>query len=203
MNSTNYSLSKQELRNALYFGEFKSSAYLLAEEQYHQWIKWKIFDDDAIARMVEVEFTSECMVSILDGKIGGKSASRIDNAYKDYEGVFNVRHELEHRFRFVMDQVAANFNSDFSDFVFFDKRLVYTFLMFIYDLTIGLDAPMANKTKGKKLNIDQVSSIKLASKYIKDRTAPENVLNSTDRRTTNPKERAILFNYLKKTVADA
>jgi hypothetical protein len=203
MNSTNYNLSKQELRNAMYFGEFKSSAYMLAEEQYHRWTQWKIFDDDAIARMVEVEFTSECMVSMLEGKIGGKSGSRIDKAYKNFDEQFDERAELERRFRFVMEQIAAHFGSGYSDFVFFDKRLAYTFLIFVYDLCFGLDAPMTKKGKADKLNPEQVSDIKLASERISKRTAAEAVLNSTDRRTTNPKERTILFNYLKKSVAHA
>jgi hypothetical protein len=75
--------------------------------------------------------------------------------------------------------------------------------MFVYDLCFGLDTPMAKKGKADKLNPDQVSDIKLASERIRERTAPETVLNSTDRRTTNPKERTILFNYLKKLVAHA
>jgi hypothetical protein len=203
MNSTNYNLSKQELRNALYFGEFKSSAYLLAEEQYHRWTRWNVFDDDAIARMVEVEFTSECMVSMLDGKIGGKSASRIDKAYENFDEKFIMRPELERRFRFVMEQVATHFDSDFADLVFLDKRLIYTFLLFVYDLSIGLSTPMTKRTKGKALKAEQISAIKTASERIKKRTAPENVLVSTDRRTTNPKERGILFNYLKKLAAHA
>lgn len=203
MNSTNYSLSKQELRNAMYFGEFKSSAYLLAEEQYHNWKQWMIFDDDAIARMLEVEFISECMVSMLEGKIGGKSASRIDKAYENYDEQFDERAELERRFRFVMEQVETHFGSNFSDFVFFDKRLAYTFLMFVYDLCFGFDTPMTKKGKANKITPDQVSDIKLASERINKRTAPEPVLNSTDRRTTNPKERTILFNYLKKLVPHA
>ena len=203
MNSTNYSLTKQELRNAEYYGEFKSCAYLLAEEQYHRWLKWKIFDDNDIARMVEVEFTSDCLVSMLEGKIGGKSASRIDNAYEKYDEQFDGRSELENRFRFVMEQVEVHFGSNLSDFVFINKRLAYTFLLFIYDLTFGLDIPITKKAKGKALIPAQIAGIKLANDRIKNRTAPEDVLSSTDRRTTNPKERGVLFSYLKKSVSHA
>lgn len=50
----------------------------------------------------------------------------------------------------------------------------------------------------------QVSQIKLASERIKMRTVPEPVLDASDRRTTNPKERNELFNYLLQLVkADA
>lgn len=203
LNSTNFNLSKQELRNALYYGEFKSSAYLLAEEHYPKWRQWNVFDDNEIARMVEVEFTSECMVSMLEGKISGKSASRIDNAYKKFDEQFDLRPELERRFLFVMEQVTTHFGSDFADLVFLDKRLIYTFLLFVYDLSIGLSTPMSKRTKGRDLKTKQIAAIKNVSERIKKRTAPEKVLISTDRRTTNPKERAILFNYLKKFAAHA
>ncbi len=203
MNATNYSLTKQELRNAGHFGEFKSCAYSLAAEQLHRWRQWKIFTEDDIARMSEVEFTSECILSILDEKIAGKSAARIDNAYEKYDEEFAERVEIEHRFRFVMDQVDEKFSSDFSDFVFFKKTLVYTFLMFVYDSTIGFDTVLTKKAKGKSLSTGQVSAIKLASDRIKNRIAPQDVLDSTDRRTTNPKERTHLFNYLKKLASHA
>lgn len=203
MNATNYSLTKQELRNASYFGEFKSCVYSLAAEQYHRWGQWKIFSEDDIARMVEVEFISECLLSMLEGKIGGKSAGRIDGAYEKYDEQFGERSEVERRFRFVMDQVEAHFSSDFSDFVFFKKTLIYTLLMFVYDCGFGLDAPLDGKVKGAALRSDQVGAIKLASERIKKRTAPESVLVSTDRRTTNPKERKHLFDYLKKLIAHA
>jgi hypothetical protein len=41
MNSTNYSLTKQELRNAHYYGELKTAAYQLAAEQLQRWREWK------------------------------------------------------------------------------------------------------------------------------------------------------------------
>lgn len=203
MNATNYSLTKQELRNAGYFGEFKSCAYSLAAEQYHRWGQWEIFSEDDIARMVEVEFISECLLSMLEGKIGGKSAEQIDGAYEKYDERFENRSEIERRFRFVMDQVESHFSSDFSDFVFFKKTLIYTLLMFVYDCAFDLTAPWVAKVKGSTLSPDQVRAIKLASERIKRRTAPEPVLVSTDRRTTNPKERAQLFNYLKKLTTHA
>jgi len=37
MNSTGYKLSKQELRNAEFYGEFKQTMYALANEQLNRW----------------------------------------------------------------------------------------------------------------------------------------------------------------------
>ena len=45
-------------------------------------------------------------------------------------------------------------------------------------------------------NNNKVNELKVKSDRINDRTAPNNVLEATDRRTTNPKEREILHKYL-------
>ena len=67
MNSTGYKLNSQELRNAEFYGQFKTLAYQLATEQLNRWQNWKIFSPDQIARMNEVELTSEFMLLISHG----------------------------------------------------------------------------------------------------------------------------------------
>ncbi|MBM4066828.1 MAG: DUF262 domain-containing protein [Planctomycetes bacterium] len=95
MNSTTYGLTKQELRNSEYFGEFKSSAYLLAAEQLKRWRTWKSFTEDDIARMNEVEHTSECMIAILNGALSGKSQPIIHSFYSKYDEKFDFREAVE------------------------------------------------------------------------------------------------------------
>lgn len=200
MNSTNYTLTKQEQRNALYFGEFKTSMYNLAAEQLQRWRKWKTFTEDDIARMNEVEHTAECALVIINRKLTGKSASRIDKAFKDYDETFPQRKEIENRFRFIMDSIDNTFGALVPDFVFFKKTLIYTFFSFLYDLQFGFHRPLAKHPKPKQFSSTEISQIKLTSNRIRTRTAPEPVLDASDRRTTNPKERSILFDYLQKTV---
>lgn len=55
---------------------------------------------------------------------------------------------------------------------------------------------MDNKTDAKKIAAGTINDLKVKSDRINDRTAPKNVLDATDRRTTNPKEREILHKYL-------
>src|ERR1700674_3712817 len=59
MNATGLKLNSQELRNAAYFGEFKTSMYAIAAEQLSRWRKWRIFSEGQLSRMSEVEITSE------------------------------------------------------------------------------------------------------------------------------------------------
>jgi uncharacterized protein with ParB-like and HNH nuclease domain len=62
MNATGVKLNDQELRNAKFFGEFKTLCYNAATERLDQWRRWAIFKERNIARMEEVELTSEFFV---------------------------------------------------------------------------------------------------------------------------------------------
>src|SRR5437764_10209312 len=67
LNQYSVPLNTQELRNGKYFGFFKQSAYRLAHTYVDFWRKHKLFSERAMARMTEVEFTSELMIAALDG----------------------------------------------------------------------------------------------------------------------------------------
>ena len=85
MNSTSFTVNKQELRNSGFFGEFKTSIYELATEQLHRWRKWRVFTEDNLSRMGEVELSTECVEVIIRNEISGKSPTRLDKLYEDYD----------------------------------------------------------------------------------------------------------------------
>jgi hypothetical protein len=201
MNSTTYSLTKQELRNSEFFGEFKTAAYSLAAEQLERWRRWKTFTEQDIARMSEVEHTSECLILITSGKLSGKSSARITDFYKKYDDKLKERKEIKNRFRTVMDFIDSHFQTSHGGFVLCKKKTLYTFFAFIYDLLFGLEQLKAGSSKKPKvISHRTISRIIEANDMIRDRKAPLPVLESTDRRTTNPKERNILFNFLKDSI---
>lgn len=201
MNSTSYSVNKQELRNSEFFGEFKTSVYNLAAEQLQRWRTWRIFNEDNISRMAEVEMTTECIDVIIKKGISGKSPANLDKLYRDYDEEYNNREEIEKRFRDVMEIINEHFSANPAEFVFFKKTLFYTFFSFIYHLKYDF-SPCDTKVNPKSISVNQVSNIKLVNERLKSRTSPQSVLDATDRRTTNPKERKALFNYLKRIVVD-
>jgi hypothetical protein len=197
MNSTNYTLKKQELLNAQFFGEFKTSQYNLAAEQLERWRGWKTFTEDEIARMQEVELTSELSISIIEGSILGKSSAQIENYYKRKDEKYDEREEVEKRIRDTLNFIYQNFLGNKNDFVFFKKTIFYTFFIACYDLLYGLNASSTMPKIANKIAQTTVNDLKVKGDRIRERTAPSNVLEATDRRTTNPKERKDLFNYLK------
>lgn len=202
MNSTSFTVNKQELRNSEYFGQFKTSVYNLAAEQLHRWRKWKVFTEDNISRMNEVELTTECINAMIDGEISGKSPSRLDKLYSIYDEEYPIREEAEMRFRHIMDLIDDYFNSNAREFVFLKKTLFYTFFCFLYYSSYEFKN-LTENIKPNSLTPDKIGRIKLINDRLKNRTAPQNVLHATDRRTTNPKERKDLFDYLIQQVNNA
>lgn len=195
MNSTSYTVNKQELRNAEFFGNFKTSVYNLAAEQLQRWRKWGIFSEDDISRMAEVELTSECIDLMIIKTIAGKSPTRIDKLFSTLDGEFLGREESEKRFRYVMDVIDDSFGANPKDIVFLKKTLFFTLFAFLYSKIFELK-DLNIDAKPKAPNVVTIGKIKLASERLKARTAPQNVLEATDRRTTNPQERKDLYNYL-------
>mgnify|MGYP001572352624 CR=1 FL=1 len=152
-----------------------------------------------------MELTVECVLTIINGAISGKSRVAIDNAFEKYDDVFKERNIVEQRFREVIDIIYKNFEGSSSEFAFFKNTLIYTFFSFIYDLTFRLNMPISKSSRQRRLSAADIGGIEHASKKIQTRSTsvPTDVLNATDRRTTNPKERKILFKYLKSCVKNA
>ena len=68
--------------------------------------------------------------------------------------------------------------------------------MTIYDSLYGISSGVNKKIAPKSMSSARIQALKQKGDRIKDRSAPDEVLEATDRRTTNPKERDILFKYL-------
>jgi len=199
LNSTNYTLNKQELRNATYYGDFKSSALLLSAEQLHRWREWNTFSNDDISRMHEVELTSECMIAIAESKISGKSPKRLDDAYKIWDDIFPGRQEIQRRFRSALDEISTNFANLNSNSPLLKKGLIYTLILVVTDALFPLSTSVSKRAIKAKITPASWEKLAKFSNALASRTAPTAVLEAADRRTTNPKERKALFDYLKKS----
>lgn len=86
LNLNNAKLTDQEIRNALFQGDFKKMAYDLSEEFEDEfYIKYGILSVTNIKRMVDAEFTSELLGSILRGLTNKKD--KLDELYRDYDSM--------------------------------------------------------------------------------------------------------------------
>lgn len=202
MNASGVKLNSQEIRNALYTGPFKTTAYELALEQIERWKSWKVFKPMEIARMLEAELVSEFMIAMLNKGIVGKIQSGIDAIYKKYEEInFSESKEISMRFRAVMDTIEDTFNTEQPQSVLTQRTLFYALFILLYDLQFGIDSlGKRKKHKVRAITKQQASLIEKLGNNIAQGKAPRGVITAYQKHTTNIKSRTSLFDYLKKNV---
>ena len=201
MNSTGFKLNGQELRNAKYFGEFKTSMFRLAAEQLYRWERWGIFSWDKIARMQEVEITSEFAQLMLSG-LTGKSQRALDNLYEAKDSQFPERKEVERRFQNVMDLLDTQFPNGLAQSAFTNRAPFYALFAVIYDAIYGIGKKV-KKVKPRKLPSDFNQNVTAVSDAITNGAVAKRVLNALERRTTHPGSRKTVVTFLKRQLLGA
>jgi hypothetical protein len=110
LNSTGLALGNQELRFARRPGPFSELCYRLARGNQRRWSAWRLFREQDIARMREVEFTSELVLLLLDG-IERTGKKEIDEAYASRRLTEEEAASAEKNFQYIMDSLDPVFGS--------------------------------------------------------------------------------------------
>ncbi len=197
LNSTGVKLNAQELRNAAYFGDFKTTVYRLAAEQLTRWRAWKLFSESQLTRMLEDEFVSECLMLIMGGLVA-KSQKTIDKTYDDYDDELVNKGELEKRFRAVMEEIDTKMGSFISDSVFRRTILFYPLFTSFYGKMYGLNSDLSKKAKITPVTKVWIDGVRAKGKKISEGTAPENILAYLKGSTNALANRKALYDYLSK-----
>jgi hypothetical protein len=142
--------------------------------------------------MEEVELTSEFALLMLTG-VGKKEQPAITNAYKRYEEQFPQGREVARRFHAVMDFIEDNFDVRVTPFA--SKALFYSLFGAVYDLQFGIGTDVVREGP-KGIGKDRVSWMRSAAERISEKTAPDQVVEATERRTTDAGSRQRLIGYL-------
>lgn len=201
MNSTGLKLNAQELRNAAYFGEFKTSMYAISAEQLPRWRKWRIFSEAQISRMQEVEITSEFAQLMIKG-IVGKTQKAIDNLYGDLEDEWAERAESERRFRHCMEDMDSALGADLANTAFTNRAAFHALFSAVYDAAFEIGSLLKRK-KPELLSADFKARVLKISDAIRAAKAPDKVMEALARRTTHKDSRKTVIDYLKKQLCDA
>lgn len=201
MNSTGVRLNYQELRNAEFIGVFKRFAYRIAYEQLNRWRAWEIFSETEIARMQEVEETSDLIMLMFEG-LRSKSQPALDKFYKNYEDDFPYQQEIEKRFNIVMDRINDLLGEKIKATEFTRKALFNTLFMFIYDLSYGLNSKIENSAPAKLPN-DLGNAIIKASTRIKQGNLSDDLIKVLRGATANKASRIKRLAFVKEQLTDA
>jgi hypothetical protein len=169
LNMNGVPLNQQELRNGKYFGLFKNSSYELALTYLEFWRRHKIFSEQSIARMLEVELTSELLIAGNEGMQDKKNS--INSFYEAWEESYPNQKKETRRFNETLGVISETFASD--GLVGTDFRrppLFYSLYCVVYHHTFGL--PDIDKaTPRKRLTRDQRESLREAVTFLSEKIA--------------------------------
>ena len=194
MNSTGLKLNSQELRNAAYFGEFKTSMYSISAEQLRRWRKWRIFTEAQISRMAEVEITSEFAQLMIRG-IVGKTQKGIDNLYAELEDAWRERAEVERRFRHCMEDMDSAIGADLANTAFTNRAAFHGLFCAVYNAAFEIGSSL-KKQKAEPLPTNFRARVLKVSDSVSAAKAPDRVLEALARRTTHKDSRKTFIDYL-------
>jgi hypothetical protein len=170
------------------------------------WRKHKVFSEQSIARMLEIELTSELLIAGLEGMQDKKKS--IDSFYEKWELTYPSQAKEETRFKEIMKTISEVFVDDTlaaSDF----KRspLFYTLYCVVYHHLFGLPgiqrhSPKKHLTKDGHDGLrDAVASLSEKIDNAKDPTLPipqkyKAFIAACQRQTDNIIPRKIRFDSL-------
>jgi hypothetical protein len=195
LNSTGEKLTKQELRNAEFFGEFKTVMYELALEQLERWRDWGVFSGDEIARMKEVELTSDFVVTMIY-EFGGKSQKAISDAYKEFDESFPYSKQAIRRFQTTMDAVDELLGDSLSKTVF-TREIWFIVLVTCLYQRLYPDTPISVRSKPARLPRTLKSRLLEASDRIKEDTSlPPDLLDAIRGASSDKKSRLARLEFV-------
>jgi hypothetical protein len=166
LNTHSVKLNAQELRNGRFFGPFKRTAYDLAVQHLEFWRQQRIFSETAIARMNEVELTSELLVLMLDGLQDKKAY--LDDFYSKFDETFSDRETITSRFKTTIDGITASCGDFLVDTEFRRPPMFYTLFGVVAHRIFGLPGVELNTPKKGKLSTPDADALSNGIRKLSD-----------------------------------
>lgn len=126
MNSNAANVNKQEVRNAKYWGDFKTSVYTVASKVRDFFIDYNIFTSKLLSRMKDMEYISSLFILAMEG-CSNETPSKIDKYYKDYDKGFINSQDIE-------TLIYETFVIIRNIFELVDENIIYRNPTYLYDL---------------------------------------------------------------------
>lgn len=141
LNTYTLTLNRQERLNAKWFGYFKQTAYTLAAEEsaLAAWRHLKVFGDRQIARMKEVELTSDVLAATVEGI---SDITKISVAYQKYDAEFDNRQEKSHQFRAMLSWLVNELSGTIKVTKFRSRAWFYSLAVAAADALYGIPGGM-------------------------------------------------------------
>lgn len=188
LNATGTKLKDQELRNAQFYGYFKTVSYDLAAEHIDFWLTRKIFTHDAMSRMTEVQFTSELLGVIIEGP-AGLSQKNLNRLYEDNDANAEFAHNAPHRFRRIVNFLDEHL--PWKDLGIFSRTSMF------YPMFCAVHKSMPASERGKRWEASvKWKTILANARRLQSGNVPVRIRDSIGSQPTNEKERMSLITFL-------
>lgn len=194
MNSTGYRLNHQELRNARYYGEFKTFVYDLSSEQLRRWRLWGIFNETELSRMEEAQMISEFAIMLLRRAIVGRSQLMITRYYRMFDKAFPEKDSILDKIRRTFDVLEDLLGESLKDLIFRRKTLFYALFAAIHETHFGLSK---SKSAPSKISKRRLTKLLEVNRDFVAGKVPRHALDASQRRTTSLESRRSVFNYVR------
>jgi len=166
LNTYSVPLNKQELRNGRFFGFFKQLSDELARKYLGFWRKHKVFTEQAMARMLEVELTSELLIAGNSGMQDKKGS--LDKFYSEFDDEYPKQKVDEKRFHETMAAISDTFPEEgLGETEFHRAPMFYTLYCVVYHHLYGLQNEV-RKTPARKLTADERGSLRDAVLHLSE-----------------------------------
>lgn len=196
LNATGVKLNDQELRNAEFFGEFKTLTFSLAYQNLNRWQDWGVFKIGDIARMTEVEDVADLIVSMHEG-VHAKNKATLDGYYRDYDVTYPQGPQVERRFEAVMHAIEMQIGSGLKATAFSRRALFNDLFVAMYELMFGLKSPLDVTKKPKKLPANFAATlVDLSNEIVDGVDLPQDVEASLRGATAHKGTRTARVNFI-------
>ncbi len=105
LNSNNYVLNKQEIRNSKYWGDFKVLVYNLASNYRDFFLSYKLLSDNDCTRMRDAELITSMIILLVDG-IVSETPTSVDKVYEKFDASFDEDGAIEEKLTKAMDIIS-------------------------------------------------------------------------------------------------
>ena len=211
LNSYAVTLNEQEKINANHFSSFKILADELAKKYNSFWIESKIFSEQKILRMEDVNLTADLLIACIEGiKEKKKIRFYYDKYEKDFTEDINL---LQERFCSIMNIIIKVFKGTLSNTSFKRIHIFYSLFTALYHIYYGIPGIERNfildDTKERTLSkiLMSLSHIDYIYEQIENNNEKltieeKNFIDASRRATTDTSKRKLRTEYIIKLIAN-
>lgn len=152
LNSNNYVLNRQEIRNSKYWGDFKVFVYNIASKYRDFFLKYNLLSDKDCTRMRDAELVTSIIILLQEG-IVDETPSSVDKIYEKFDRTFDEHGYLEKKLNDIMaiiEKTYAYFNGNLG--CLSNKNYFFTFYCVTANQLYGIDNQQLERNNTFSIN---------------------------------------------------